>query len=371
MRVICIGSAMIDIIVMVDSRNIERMTMDNVHSSFLLLEQGAKVEAQSISTHCGGGAVNASVAMRRLGAESAVLAKVGIDANAERIMAFLAEAGVDTTRIIHAEGVATGQAVLVSSHDRNQTIFTQRGANGFIRAEEIAEDAFAGHDLVYVAALSNRSADCFPLIVKRAIAAGAFVSANPGIRQITSRTEALLSSIAELGLLAVNRVEANALVPAVEGRTAGRPARHLKKEAGASGELPRLMRVGLSFGGFDMGLVKFLSGLMAVSGTRRIAVTDGTDGAYLADATGLYFCPTLVVEVKGTAGAGDAFTSTLSFMLASGADPVRSLRAAAINSAAVVAQPDTTHGLLDRQTLETRIAAHSADLPVQFRAWAE
>jgi ribokinase len=299
-----------------------------------------------------------------------VLAKVGQDANAERIKAFLAEAGVDTTRIIHAEGVATGQAVLVSSHDRNQTIFTQRGANGFILAEEIAEDAFAGHDLVYVAALSNRSADCFPLIVKRAIAAGAFVSANPGIRQITSRTEALLSSIAGLGLLAVNRVEANALVPAVEGRTAGRPARQLKN-AGASGEAPRLMRLGLSFGGFDMGLVKFLSGLTTVSGTKRIAVTDGTDGAYLADATGLYFCPTLVVEVMGTAGAGDAFTSTLSFMLASGADPVRSLRAAAINSAAVVAQPDTTHGLLDRQTLEARIAANSADLPVQFRAWAE
>lgn len=370
MRVICIGSAMIDIIVMVDSRNIERMTMHNAPSSFLLLEQGAKVEAQSISTHCGGGAVNASVAMRRLGAESAVLAKVGRDANAERILEFLAEAGVDTTRIIHAEDVATGQAVLVSSHDRNQTIFTQRGANGFIRAEEIAEDAFAGQDLVYVAALSNRSADCFPLIVKRALAAGAFVSANPGIRQITSRTEALLSSIAGLGLLAVNRVEANALVPAVEGRTAGRPARQLKT-AGASGELPRLMRLGLSFGGFDMGLVKFLSGLMAVSGVERVAVTDGIEGAYLADQTGLYFCPTLVVEVKGTAGAGDAFTSTLSFMLASGADPVRALRAAAINSAAVVTQPDTTDGLLDRQMLEARIAAHSADLPVQFRAWAE
>jgi sugar/nucleoside kinase (ribokinase family) len=73
----------------------------------------------------------------------------------------------------------------------------------------------------------------------------------------------------------------------------------------------------------------------------------------------------------GTAGAGDAFTSTLSFMLASGADPVRSLRAAAINSAAVVTQPDTTDGLLDRQTLDARIVAHSADLPVQFRAWAE
>lgn len=370
MRVVCIGSAMIDIIVMVESRNIERMTMHNAPSSFLLLEQGAKVEAESISTHCGGGAVNAAVAMRRLGAESAVLAKVGRDGNGERIMAFLREEGVDTTRIMRTGEAATGQAVLVSSHDRNQTIFTQRGANGFIRAEEIAENAFADHDLVYVSALSNRSADCFPLIVKRAMAAGAFVSANPGIRQITSRTEALLSSIAGLGLLAVNRVEANALVPAVEGRTAGRPARRLE-EADPASELPRLVRLGLSFGGFDMGLAKFLFGLMAVSGIERAAVTDGTEGAFLADKTGLYYCASLPVEVMGTAGAGDAFTSTLSFMLASGAEPAQALKGAAINSAAVVTRPDTTHGLLDRETLDARIAAHGADLPVQFRAWAE
>ena len=370
MRVVCIGSAMIDIIVMVESRNIERMTMHNAPSSFLLLEQGAKVEAESISTHCGGGAVNASVAMRRLGADTAVLAKIGRDGNGERIVEFLAQAGVDTARIVRTGEVATGQAVLVSSHDRNQTIFTQRGANGFIRPQEIAEDAFAARDLVYVSALSNRSADCFPLIMKQAMAAGAFVSANPGIRQITSRTEALLSSISGLGLLAVNHVEANALVPAVEGRTAGRRARRLK-DAEPTGEPPRLMRQGLSFGGFDMGLVKFLSGLMAVSGIARAAVTDGTEGAFLADKAGLYFCPSLPVEVMGTAGAGDAFTATLSLMLASGAEPAHALMGAAVNSAAVVTSPDTTHGLLDRKALDARIAVHSSDLPVQFRAWAD
>jgi len=73
----------------------------------------------------------------------------------------------------------------------------------------------------------------------------------------------------------------------------------------------------------------------------------------------------------GTAGAGDAFTSTLSLMLASGAEPAQALRGAAVNSAAVVTRPDTTHGLLDRAALDARIAEHSADLPVQFRAWAE
>jgi ribokinase len=368
MRVLCIGSAMVDIIVMVESRNIERMTMQNAPSSFLLLEQGAKVEAESISIHFGGGAVNAAVAMRRLGADTAVLAKIGRDGNGQRIVEFLAAEGVDTAHLIDTDEDATGQAVLVSSHDRNQTIFTQRGANGLIRTDELAEEVFVGRDLVYVSALSNRSADCFPHIMKQAMAAGAFVSANPGIRQITSRTEALLSSVAGLGLLAVNRVEANALVPAVAGRAAGRPARRLE-DAEWPGEPPRLMRHGLSFGGFDMALTTFLSGLMQVSGIVRAAVTDGTEGAFVADKSGLYYCPSLEVGVMGTAGAGDAFTATLSLMLASGAEPAQALRAAAVNSASVVTYSDTTLGLLDRGAMEDRVGALGADLPVHFQPW--
>lgn len=368
MRVLCIGSAMIDIIVMVESRNIERMTMHNVPSSFLLLEQGAKVEAESISTHCGGGAVNASVAMRRLGSEVAVLAKIGADANGDRIVAFLTGEGVDASRIIRTDEDATGQAVMVSSHDRNQTIFTQRGANGLLRPQDFADSPFAGCDLVYVSGLSNWSADCFPLIMKQALAAGAFIAANPGVRQITSRTEALLSSVAGIGVIAVNRVEANALVPAVSARSAAQPVRSIEHEAAS--ELPRLMRQGLSFGGFDMGLVEFVAGLMAVSGTQRVAITDGTEGAFLADAAGLHYCPAVRVDVMGTAGAGDAFTSTLSLVLAAGAGPAQALRAASVNSASVVTCSDTTSGLLDRAGLDARVASMSEEVPVTTWPWA-
>jgi ribokinase len=150
-------------------------------------------------------------------------------------------------------------------------------------------------------------------------------------------------------------------VPAVEGRSAGRPAP--AEGAEFAGEPPRLMRHGLSFGGFDMGLAKFLSGLMAVSGIERAAVTDGTEGAFLADKHGLYYCPSLSVEVMGTAGAGDAFTSTLSLMLASGAEPARGAQGGAVNSAAVVTRSDTTDGLLDRDALDAQIAAHERRSP--------
>jgi ribokinase len=76
MKVLTIGGAMIDTIDIVDSGRIERMSMSNAHSSFLLLEEGRKTEAEEVSTHVGGGAVNVSVAMARLGLDVAVLAKL-------------------------------------------------------------------------------------------------------------------------------------------------------------------------------------------------------------------------------------------------------------------------------------------------------
>jgi len=61
--------------------------MLNADSSFLLLEEGRKTEAEEISTHPGGGAVNAAVAMARLEMDVSLLAKLGTDARAKAILA--------------------------------------------------------------------------------------------------------------------------------------------------------------------------------------------------------------------------------------------------------------------------------------------
>ena len=49
MKVLTIGSAMIDTIAIIGSARIERMTMLNADSSFLLLEEGRKTEAREVS----------------------------------------------------------------------------------------------------------------------------------------------------------------------------------------------------------------------------------------------------------------------------------------------------------------------------------
>ena len=166
MRVLTIGSAMIDTIAIIDSGRIERISMQNADSSFLLLEEGRKTEAGEVSTHAGGGAVNAAVAMARLGMDVAVLARLGADARAEAILKRLEQEGVSTEWVKRDPRSPTGASVFISSHDRDAAIFTFRGANTLLEVEDLADEAFAV-DVIYIANLSNESADCFPAIVER------------------------------------------------------------------------------------------------------------------------------------------------------------------------------------------------------------
>ena len=122
--------------------------------------RAAKQKPRRVSTHIGGGAVNAAV-MARLEMDVAVLAKLGSDARAETILQRLEQEGVSTAWVKRDPRSPTGAAVLISSHDRNAAIFTFRGANTLLEAEDLHDDAFAA-DVVYIANLSNESADCFP-----------------------------------------------------------------------------------------------------------------------------------------------------------------------------------------------------------------
>ncbi|MEM6679587.1 MAG: carbohydrate kinase family protein [Pseudomonadota bacterium] len=355
-RSLHLGSAMIDIICIVEEQHIERMSFSNDAKSFLMLETGRKVPAQSITTHVGGGACNTAVSLARRGWDAAVLGRTGDDLNAGAVREHLANNGVEARWLLAAPDAATGTALMVASHDRNASIFVHRGANEGLGEEALDPAAFEARDLVHIAPLSSRSADTFGAIAAQGRKAGALVSANPGIRHLTSRTEAFLAALAHVDLVSINRVEAEALVPAIAAREGEGPDSRRPADA------PALLRRGLVGGGFSLGLLRFLDGL-ARCGPAHVLLTDGTEGAWLRGPDGVLWRPSLPAEVAGTAGAGDAFTSTLAAGLAEGIAPADAMLEAAINAAAVVSVVDTTEGLLDRSTLLDR-AARAQDTPI-------
>jgi ribokinase len=364
MKALTVGGAMIDTIAIIADDRIERMTMLNADSSFLLLEEGRKTEAREISTHVGGGAVNAAVAMARLGLDVSTLVKLGKDDRAETVLAHLLQEGVSTRWALRDRRAPTGASVLVSSHDRNAAIFTFRGANTLLEDADLRSEAFAV-DVVYVSSLSNESADAFPAVIRQAKAQGALVAANPRVRQLSSRGPVFHEALARIDILAVNRTEADVLVPGLVARF-GEGGRALPLEPGETP--PRLLARGLTGGGHEMSLAAFLAALCQM-GPRFVLITDGRHGAFLGTRDAIYFCPIRETKVAGTAGAGDAFNATFTAHIAIGWKPEDALRAAAVNAASVVGHVDTQTGLLSRAEIARALAAIAEGLPV--RTWSQ
>jgi ribokinase len=362
MKATTVGGAMIDTIAVIADERIERMAMRNADTSYLLLEEGRKNEAEDISTHCGGGAVNAAVSLARLGHDVAALIKLGQDPRAETILSRLSEEGVSTRYAMRDARAPTGASVLVSAHDRNAAIFTFRGANTLLEPKDLKKDALAV-DLIYVAGLSNESADCFPLLVEQAKEQGAIVATNPGIRQLSARQGQFRDVIAKIDILALNRHEAGALVPWLVAR-AGEGGPLLDHQPGEL--LPDLARRGLAAGGFELSIASFFRSLHEL-GPTWIVVTDGKDGAYVGGPAGIVHCPAPSVAVVGTAGAGDAFCSTFAAYVTEQASVEHAILAASANAASVVTRIDTQSGLLGRKELEERVAVLSGTL--RLRHW--
>jgi ribokinase len=339
------------------------MTMLNADNSFLLLEEGRKTEATEISTHVGGGAVNAAVAMARLGLDVSTLVKLGKDQRAETVLAHLLQEGVSTRWAVRDGRAPTGASVLVSSHDRNAAIFTFRGANTLLEEADLRDEAFAA-DAVYVSSLSNESADTFPAIIAKAKAQRALVAANPRVRQLSSRASAFQEALARIDILAVNRSEAEVLVPGLVARF-GEGGGTLPLEPGETP--PRLLARGFVGGGHEMSLPAFFRALRQL-GPRFVIVTDGRHGAFLGTEKSIHFCPVLETKVAGTAGAGDAFNATFTAHIALGCAPEEALRSAAFNAASVVGYVDTQSGLRSREEIARGVAGLQKELAV--RTWS-
>ena len=173
----------------------------------------------------------------------------------------------------------TGASVLISSHDRNAAIFTFRGANTLLEIKDLRNDAFAV-DLVYIANLSNQSADCFPAIARHAKAHDALVAANPGPRQLSARGQVFLESLSAIDILVLNRTEADLLVPSLVACFGeGGPTLAL-----APGEdAPALAARGLVGGGFEMGIAAYFRALARL-GPTCVVITDGARGAFVGSA---------------------------------------------------------------------------------------
>uniref|UniRef100_UPI0013C4D2AD ribokinase n=1 Tax=Streptomyces europaeiscabiei TaxID=146819 RepID=UPI0013C4D2AD len=240
---------------------------------------GETVLGSDLAVHPGGKGANQAVAAARLGARTALLARVGDDGNGRLLLDSQRAAGVDTAGVL-VGGAPTGVALITVDPSGDNSIVVSPGANGKLTPEDVrAADALLRASRV-VSAQLEIPLETVVEVVRRLPEGARFVLNPSPPRELPAEVLAVCDP------LIVNEHEAQVIV---RGELAGSPE-------------------------------DWARALLAL-GPRSVVVTLGAEGALVADAEGSARVPAVQVEAVDTTGAGDAFTAALAWRLGAGSAP--------------------------------------------------
>ncbi|MFJ9624247.1 ribokinase [Streptomyces sp. NPDC101181] len=250
---------------------------------------GETVLGSDLSVHPGGKGANQALAAARLGARTALLARVGDDGHGRLLLETQRAAGVDTGGVL-VGGAPTGVALITVDPSGDNSIVVSPGANGRLSPEDVR----AAAPLLAAARVIS-----VQLEIPLDTVAEAVRGRGPDTRLVLNPSPpAPLPEevLAACDPLVVNEHEARYILGDAAGRTPQEWA-------------PALLALG----------------------PRSVVVTLGAAGALVADSrTGsLDHLVSPEVEALDTTGAGDAFTAALAWRLGRG-DALREAAAFAV-----------------------------------------
>jgi ribokinase len=246
----------------------------------------------------GGKGANQAVAVARLGADVAMVGRVGADAQGTRLRDHLANEGIDVEHVVVDDDTPTGMALIAVDGAGENTIVVSPGANARVGAGDVQ----AARDVLAGAAVTLLQHEVPVSAVDAAIvAAGGTVVLNPApARALTRQVDVLVPNRGELAGLT--------------GRN-GDPA-----ELAHSCDL-----------------------------AAAVVVTLGSEGVLVVDGDRTERIEAPPVNAVDTTGAGDAFCGALAQALAEGADLVEAARWAVRVAAVSVTRVGAQSGLPRRE----------------------
>ncbi|MFF3110970.1 ribokinase [Kitasatospora sp. NPDC057904] len=282
--VLVVGSANVDLVIGVERRP----------------GAGETVLGSDLAVHPGGKGANQAVAAARLGARTALLARVGDDANGRLLLESQRNAGVDTEGVL-VGGAPTGVALITVDPSGDNSIVVSPGANGRLTPEDVRAAGPLFHASRVVSTQLEIPLESVVEVVRQLPPGTRFVL-NP------SPPRALPAEVlAACDPLIVNEHEARVILG---GEATGDDPAEWARE-------------------------------LLASGPKSVVVTLGADGALVASAEEkVVRVASVKVDAVDTTGAGDSFTAALAWKLGAGA----SLAEAAAYAARVGAVAVTRRG---------------------------
>ncbi|MGV9554859.1 ribokinase [Streptomyces sp. NPDC003401] len=238
---------------------------------------GETVLGSDLAVHPGGKGANQAVAAARLGARTALLARIGDDAYGRLLLESQRAAGVDTAGVL-AGGAPTGVALITVDPSGDNSIVVSPGANGRLTPDDVRAAAGLLHASRVVSAQLEIPLETVVEVVRNLAPGSRFVLNPSPPRPLPAEV------LAACDPLIVNEHEAKVILG----------------EAGADGRPEDWARA------------------LLAKGPRSVVVTLGPEGALVASAQGVERVAAVKVGAVDTTGAGDSFTAALAWRLGAG-----------------------------------------------------
>ncbi|MER7054720.1 MULTISPECIES: ribokinase [unclassified Streptomyces] len=261
---------------------------------------GETVLGTDLAVHPGGKGANQAVAAARLGARTALLARVGDDDYGRLLLDSQRAAGVDTVGVL-VGGAPTGVALITVDPSGDNSIVVSPGANGRLAPGDVGAAASLFHASRVVSTQLEIPLETVVEVVRSLAPDSRFVLNPSPPRPLPAEV------LAACDPLIVNEHEAKVILG--DSCVSERPEDWAR--------------------------------ILLAKGPRSVVVTLGAEGALVASSSeGVSHVPSVKVDAVDTTGAGDAFTAALAWRLGTG----ESLTEAAAYAARVGAAAVTRAG---------------------------
>lgn len=345
-KVLTIGGATQDIII--EYQEGSALRVEDINPPRLSWQEGSKIDVEKLHYATGGGATNTAVSFEQLGFTTSTFFKTGNDAAGHAIIQDIENRNI-TVYHTTTDSLQTGTSFIIPTPSNDRIIFAYRGANEALTPKECPDDLIKEQDLIYITSLTGKAADALPHLAHSAQQLrekkGIRVAVNPGTSQLKNNAIPLKASLGSIDVLIMNAEEMKLFAASLK------PRYFKSTGSGIITSGPPLARAILLADTITFTLHEYLKEVLSY-GVKRIVITDGKNGVYVATKETLYFHPALPVPVVNSLGAGDAFGSCFVAQLVLGKKIEDALFYGLVNAASVIGYHDAKSGLLSQKELE-------------------